>query len=138
MSAVRSKQFSWSEAEWLVVLALVGLVVIALFASTTSGISAPAPKPPEATFIVSPWNGTFCASEFPGGRPYVEVGSHVEPATMVARIGAVYAESTPYFPVLSGVNGTIVEVLVTDGAIVEIGQPLFLVMPDPQPATTGP
>ena len=136
MSADRVRKFSWPEVEWFGVLVAAALTLAIIAASVASGDVATEPKEPTSANIVSPWTGMFIASDFPGGQPYVTVGTHVGPGTIVGRIETVYAESMPQIPVLAGVEGTIVEVLVADGDMVQIGQPLYRVAPDePRPIT---
>jgi acetyl-CoA carboxylase biotin carboxyl carrier protein len=69
--------------------------------------------------------GTFYASPKPGEKPFVTVGSDVDPDTEVCLIEAM----KNYFAVKAGVNGTIARVMVTDGQTVQFDQPLFLVRP---------
>lgn len=115
--------------KWFVLLALAGLVLVAL-ASHTAGIAAP-PQAPDKVSIVSHWNGIFRAAEYPGAMPFVELGSRVEPGTMVGLIEEVMADAPPRMVAVSaGVKGTITTVLVAEGEMVLVGQPLFEVQPD--------
>jgi biotin carboxyl carrier protein len=115
--------------KWLVLVALASLFVIAL-ATHTAGIAA-APETPEKVFIVSHWNGIFRASEHPGARLFVELGSQVEPGTTVGVIEEVMVDTPPRsVAVPAGVAGTITAVLVEDGEMVLVGQTLFELHPD--------
>lgn len=76
--------------------------------------------------IKSPIVGTFYATPSPDSEPYVEVGSHVEPQTVVCIIEAMKVMNE----IKAETNGTIVEILVTNGQAVEYGQVLFKVRPD--------
>ncbi|QYJ14807.1 Biotin carboxyl carrier protein of acetyl-CoA carboxylase [Rubrobacter xylanophilus DSM 9941] len=76
--------------------------------------------------IEAPMVGTFYRAEAPGARPYVEVGSRVEPETVVCLIEVMKMMNS----VRAGVSGRIAEVCVENGELVEYGQPLFRVEPD--------
>ena len=76
--------------------------------------------------IKSPIVGTFYAKSSPDSAPYVEVGSKVNPQTVVCIIEAMKVMNE----IKAEVDGTIAEVLVTNGQAVEYGQVLFKVRPD--------
>lgn len=76
--------------------------------------------------IVSPMVGTFYAAPNPEAKPYVSVGDHVEPNTVVCIIEAMKL----FNEIEADVRGTIVKTLVENGQLVEYGQPLFLVKPE--------
>ena len=76
--------------------------------------------------IKSPIVGTFYATPSPDSEHYVEVGSTVEPQTVVCIIEAMKVMNE----IKAETSGTIVEVLVTNGQAVEYGQALFKVKPD--------
>lgn len=113
---------------WLLVGLLAALVALA-WAGSAGGVAS-VDKVEEAT-IQSPVRGIFSVEEYPGGPPYVTVGSHVEPSTIVGRVEPLCGSprAYPWF-VKAGVRGTVVEVLVTDGEVVESGQPLYRVVVD--------
>jgi biotin carboxyl carrier protein len=67
--------------------------------------------------------GTFYRAPKPGAPPFIDVGSPVEENTVVAIIEVMKLMNT----VRAGVRGTVTEVLLTDGALAEFGQPLFRV-----------
>lgn len=73
--------------------------------------------------IVSPMVGTFYAAPAPDAPPYVQVGDKVSESTVVCIVEAMKLMNE----IEAEVNGTIVEVLVENGQLVEYGQPLFLV-----------
>jgi len=75
--------------------------------------------------IKSPMVGTFYAAPAPDKPPFVEVGSHVEPDTIVCLIEAMKV----FNEIPAEVSGTIVKILVENGQPVEYGQTLFLVDP---------
>ena len=86
-----------------------------------------APEPSETlTEIKSPLVGTYYATPSPDSEHYVEVGSTVEPQTVVCIIEAMKVMNE----IKAETSGTIVEVLVTNGQAVEYGQVLYKVKPD--------
>lgn len=76
--------------------------------------------------ITSPIVGTFYATPSPDSEPYVEVGSTVAGHTVVGVIEAMKVMNE----IKAEVDGTIVEVRVTNGQAVEYGQVLFRVRPE--------
>jgi acetyl-CoA carboxylase biotin carboxyl carrier protein len=82
---------------------------------------------PDGTLTIeAPMVGTFFRAEAPGAKPYVEVGSRVEPDTVVCLIEVMKMMNS----IRAGVSGRIVEVCAENGALVEYGQLLFRVEPD--------
>jgi acetyl-CoA carboxylase biotin carboxyl carrier protein len=75
--------------------------------------------------IVSPMVGTFYRSSSPDADPYVSEGDAVNNKSVVCIVEAMKLMNE----LEAEVNGTIVEVLVENGQLVEYGQPLFLVKP---------
>ena len=73
--------------------------------------------------IPSPMLGTFYRSPAPGAAPFVDVGSTVEPDTIVCIIEVMKMMTSVH----AGIAGTIVEVCVANGEPVEYGAPLFRV-----------
>ena len=89
---------------------------------------APAAKPAEDEDLItikSPMVGTYYAAPSPDAAPYVSVGSAVDEKSVVCIIEAMKV----FNPIPADVSGTIVKVLVTNGQVVEYGQPMFLVKP---------
>ena len=84
------------------------------------------PSTEDLVEIKSPIVGTFYATPSPDSEPYVEVGSKVNPMTLVCIIEAMKVMNE----IKAETNGTITEVLVTNGQAVEYGQVLFRVKPD--------
>ena len=76
--------------------------------------------------IKSPIVGTFYAKPSPDSEPYVDVDSPVGSQTIVCIIEAMKVMNE----IKAETNGTIADVLVTDGQAVEYGQVLFKVKPD--------
>ncbi|MFC1739260.1 acetyl-CoA carboxylase biotin carboxyl carrier protein [Planctomycetota bacterium] len=70
--------------------------------------------------------GTFYAKPGPDSEPYVEVGSHVEPQTVICIVEAMKVMNE----IKAETSGTIVEILVDNGQAVEYDQVLFKVKPD--------
>jgi len=75
--------------------------------------------------IDAPMVGTFYRAPGPGEPPFVEVGSTVEPTTVVCIIEVMKMMNS----VPAGVAGTVVEVCRENAQPVEYGQPLFRVQP---------
>src|SRR5689334_23853706 len=97
------------------------------------GPEASASPPPHATdptsdgltAISAPMLGTFYRAEAPGKPPFVEVGSRVEPDTIVCIIEVMKMMNS----VPAGVAGTVAEVIAENAELVEYGEPLFRVEP---------
>jgi acetyl-CoA carboxylase biotin carboxyl carrier protein len=85
-----------------------------------------APVEPGLGDITSPMLGTFYRAPKPGSAPFVEVGSRVEPDTVIAIIEVMKLMNT----VRAGIKGTIAEILPADETLVEFGQPLMRVRRD--------
>jgi acetyl-CoA carboxylase biotin carboxyl carrier protein len=83
---------------------------------------APA-SPEDGLAIVSPTVGTFYRAPAPGEPPFVEVGTRVEPDTIVCIIEVMKMMNS----VPAGIAGTIAAMHVENAQPVEYGQPLFRV-----------
>jgi acetyl-CoA carboxylase biotin carboxyl carrier protein len=70
--------------------------------------------------------GTFYRAPGPGKTPFVEVGTRVEPNTIVCIIEVMKMMSS----IPAGVAGTIAEVHAENAQLVEYGEALFRVEPD--------
>jgi acetyl-CoA carboxylase biotin carboxyl carrier protein len=84
--------------------------------------------PPIATGeieIKSPMIGTFYRSPSPEAAPYIDVGSEVNPESVVCIIEAMKVMNE----IKAEVRGVITQLLVESGKPVEFGQPLFKVRP---------
>jgi len=92
--------------------------------------AAPAPATPapaaEGPEVKSPMIGTFYRKPSPDADSFVEVGSVVEPETVVCIIEAMKVMNE----IKAEVKGTIAEVLLEDGKPVEYGQALFRIEPN--------
>jgi acetyl-CoA carboxylase biotin carboxyl carrier protein len=80
----------------------------------------------EGDIIVSPMVGTFYAAASPDSPPYVTEGQKVEPTDIVCIIEAMKVMNE----IPADVEGTIVDILVSNGEPVEYGQELFRVKKD--------
>ncbi|MGA9468788.1 MAG: acetyl-CoA carboxylase biotin carboxyl carrier protein [Exiguobacterium marinum] len=100
----------------------------------TQAIASPAPQveenieqlaPEKASYrtITSPMVGTFYSRPAPDKEAFVNVGERVESGQVVCILEAMKL----FNDVEAEISGEIVEVLVTDGDLVEFGQPLFSV-----------
>ena len=88
---------------------------------------APAPQPVATgeIEIKSPMIGTFYRAPSPESANYVEVGTEINPETVVSIIEAMKVMNE----IKAEVKGVITQVLVEGGKPVEFGQPLFKVRP---------
>jgi acetyl-CoA carboxylase biotin carboxyl carrier protein len=87
---------------------------------------APAPREPDGVVdVTAPMIGTFYRAPAPGAPPFVDVGSRVEPGTVVCLIEVMKMMNS----VPAGMAGTIVEVCAENAQVVELGTPLFRVRP---------
>ena len=75
--------------------------------------------------VTAPLLGTFYCAPKPGAPPFVEVGSVVEPDTVVGIIEVMKVMNS----VRAGVHGRVVEICSADGALVEFGETILLVKP---------
>jgi acetyl-CoA carboxylase biotin carboxyl carrier protein len=76
--------------------------------------------------VTSPIVGKFYAAPSPNDPPFVEVGSRV---AVDATLGLIEVMKV-FTSIKSTVAGVVEKVLVTNGAAVEYGQPLFLIRPE--------
>ena len=97
--------------------------------SPAAGPLNPAPAPPTAATgeveIKSPMIGTFYRAPSPEAGSYAEVGSDVNPDTVVCIIEAMKVMNE----IKAEVKGVITQILVENAKPVEFGQPLFKVRP---------
>ena len=75
--------------------------------------------------IKSPMIGTFYRSPSPEAGPYVEVGTEVNPETVVCIIEAMKVMNE----IKAEAKGVITQVMVENAKPVEFGQPLFKIRP---------
>src|SRR5437773_2014252 len=75
--------------------------------------------------IKSPMVGTFYRAPSPESAHYVEIGSEVNPDTVVCIIEAMKVMNE----IKAEVRGTITEILIDNAKPVEFGQPIFKIRP---------
>jgi acetyl-CoA carboxylase biotin carboxyl carrier protein len=85
--------------------------------------AAPIAADPNLQDVRSPMLGTFYRAPKPGAPPYVTVGAVVEEGTIVCIIEVMKLMNT----VRAEVRGTVAEIPVADGALVEYGEVLLRV-----------
>jgi len=91
-------------------------------AAAKSEAAAPAPAAEaDLHVITSPIVGTFYRAASPASEPFVGVGSHVGPDTVVCIIEAMKLMNE----IQAEVSGTVEKIYVENGQPVEYGQPLF-------------
>jgi acetyl-CoA carboxylase biotin carboxyl carrier protein len=96
-------------------------------AATPAAVSLPPPAVivPGGVPVTSPMFGTFYRAPAPGAAPFVEVGQHVEPDTVVCIIEVMKLMNS----ITAGVRGTMRQILVGDSQPVELGQALVVIEP---------
>lgn len=93
----------------------------------TAPVESAATAPVEGQIeIVSPMVGTFFAAPDPDSLPFVKVGDHVDPDTVVCVIEAMKI----FNEIKAECSGTIAKVLVKNTEAIEFSQPMFTVKPD--------
>jgi acetyl-CoA carboxylase biotin carboxyl carrier protein len=83
-----------------------------------------APSDPNVADVTAPLLGTFYRSPKPGAPPFVEIGATVQEDTVIAIIEVMKLMNT----VRAGVRGTVTEILVNDGVLVEYEQTLLRIL----------
>ena len=78
----------------------------------------------EGTLVLSPTVGVFYASPSPDARPFVEVGDQVKKGDTLCIIEAMKLMNE----IPAEVDGTIAEICVGNGQVVEFNQPLFRIV----------
>jgi acetyl-CoA carboxylase biotin carboxyl carrier protein len=86
---------------------------------------APVPATSPELEIKSPMIGTFYRAPSPEAAPYIEVGSEVNPDTVVCIIEAMKVMNE----IKAEAKGVITQVMVENAKPVEFGQPLFKLRP---------
>jgi len=97
----------------------------AVSAATLPAISAAAPANTGEIDIKSPMIGTFYRSPSPESAAYVDVGTEVNPETVVCIIEAMKVMNE----IKAEVKGIVTQLLVENGKPVEFGQPLYKIRP---------
>ncbi len=98
---------------------------VPLAAPAAAAAPPPAPPEPAAPEIESPMIGTFYRAPSPESQPYVEVGSEVNPDTIVCLIEAMKVMNE----IKADIKGVVTHILVENAKPVEFGQPLFRIRP---------
>jgi acetyl-CoA carboxylase biotin carboxyl carrier protein len=98
---------------------------IAHTAPATPASQGSAPRPAGKTLheIKSPMVGTFYRAENPEAEPYVKVGSHITPETVICKIEAMKL----FNDITADCTGVITEILVENAQPVEFNTVLFRV-----------
>lgn len=91
--------------------------------SAASGAAAVPAADANVHLVAAPLLGTFYRAPKPGAPPFVEVGAAVDEETVVGIIEVMKLMNT----VRAGVRGTVLEIMVADGALAEYGEPLLRV-----------
>ena len=87
-----------------------------------------APTWPAGSIVIrAPMIGTFYRAPEPAARPFVEIGQSVDVDTIVCIIEVMKLMNS----ISAETRGTVVQILVADGAPVETGQPLIVLRPEP-------
>lgn len=86
------------------------------------GVTHEEPAPvKEGTLVLAPTVGVFYSAPSPDARPFVEVGDQVKKGDTLCIIEAMKLMNE----ITAEQDGEIVDICVTDGSVVEFGQPLF-------------
>ena len=96
------------------------------------GVPAPAPAAPaapaaaaqEGTLVLSPTVGVFYAAASPDSKPFVEVGDQVKKGDTLCIIEAMKLMNE----IPAEVDGTVAEICLGNGQVVEYNQPLFRIV----------
>jgi acetyl-CoA carboxylase biotin carboxyl carrier protein len=73
--------------------------------------------------VTAPLLGTFFRAPRPGAPPFVEIGSKVEPDTVIGILEVMKLMNTVH----AGAHGRVAQILARDGALVEYGEALLRV-----------
>jgi acetyl-CoA carboxylase biotin carboxyl carrier protein len=100
-------------------------------AAAAPAVSAPSPLPAapvadqDALIVTAPFVGIFYRAPKPGAAPFVDIGAAITEDTIVGIIEVMKLMNT----VRAEMRGTVAQILVEDGAVVEYGQALLRVIP---------
>lgn len=104
----------------------VAAVPVPVAAAPVAAVPAAAPAEaaaPAGHQLCSPMVGTFYRASSPGARAFVELGAQVKEGETVCIIEAMKILNE----IEADKTGTIRQILVENGAVVEYGQPLFVI-----------
>jgi acetyl-CoA carboxylase biotin carboxyl carrier protein len=103
-----------------------GSIPITGTSAPTTGTGASAKSDDGLVAVKSPMVGTFYAAANPESDPFASVGTEIQKdKTVVCIIEAMKV----FNEIHADVTGTVAKVLVSNGQVVEFGQPLFMVKP---------
>ena len=85
--------------------------------------AAETPAAPAGNVVKSPLVGTFYAAPAEDAAPFVKVGDSVKEGQVLAIVEAMKLMNE----IESDFSGTVTEILVENGQVVEFGQPLFVI-----------
>jgi acetyl-CoA carboxylase biotin carboxyl carrier protein len=85
----------------------------------------PDPTPDGHVVVAAPSLGTFYRAPKPGAPSFIDVGQAVTAGTELCLIEVMKLFTT----LRAGVAGRVTRILVEDGAMIELGQPLFVIDP---------
>ena len=89
------------------------------------GVTHEAPQPAkEGTLVLSPTVGVFYSAPSPDARPFVEVGDQVKKGDTLCIIEAMKLMNE----IPAELDGTVAEICVGNGQVVEFNQPLFRIV----------
>ena len=83
----------------------------------------PVAPPVRGQQVTAPMVGTFYSGAAPGAKPFVEIGTEVNPGDTLCVIEAMKMMNQ----IESEFAGRVVSILVENGSPVEFGQPLFVI-----------
>ena len=108
-----------------VVAAPVAAAAPAAVGAEALGVTHEAPQPAkEGTLVLSPTVGVFYSAPSPDARPFVEVGDQVKKGDTLCIIEAMKLMNE----IPAEVDGTVAEICVGNGQVVEFNQPLFRIV----------
>lgn len=113
------------EMEWPEQPAAVAAAPVATLTAVPNAAAAPEVESATRKYLTAQSVGVFYRAPEPGAKPFVDVDDTIEPGTQVGIIEAMKL----MMAVESDVSGTVVEVLVADGASVEYGDRLLAYEP---------
>jgi acetyl-CoA carboxylase biotin carboxyl carrier protein len=96
---------------------------VATGAQPTGPLTAPGGDNAREHTVTAPLLGTFYRAPRPGAPPFVEIGSEVEPDTVIGILEVMKLMTT----VRAGAHGRVAQILAGDGALVEYGEALLRV-----------
>jgi biotin carboxyl carrier protein len=105
------------------VIALLTILILLLAAGLLSAVGGSSQPPAsrataqEEVIVPSPMMGLLSLSELPGGPPAVKVGDHVHTGKVLCVVDKM--------PVRAMFSGTVMEIMVQEGQMVIVTQPLF-------------